>query len=181
MKGRLLAASLVLMLVTFAGGQTHAAARAAVAGTMRVELDTTSVEIGTGLSFQFASTITNQSDQPLAAVIAHLNIVSVDGDVYVDPEDWSGDRAQYVDTLAPGATTTLVWNVRAVTAGDLILYVAATTSETQTEVVASQPLHATVTATRTINASGVLPIALGVPMLLVVGLGFAVRRRRQLA
>jgi hypothetical protein len=180
-KGRLLAAGCVLVLVTLAGGRTPVVAQEASAGMMRVELDKTSVEIGTGLSFQFQSTITNQSDQPLTAVIAHLNIVSVDGDVYVDPEDWSGDRSQYVDTLAPGGTTTLTWNVRAVTTGELILYVAATTSEAQTDVVASPPLHATVTATRTINASGVLPIALGVPAVLVVGLGFAVRRRRQLA
>ena len=114
-------------------------------------------------------------------MIAHINIVSVDGDVYVDPEDWSGERSQYIDTLASGASTTLTWNVRAVTTGELILYVAATTREAQTDVVASPPLHATVTATRTINASGVLPIALGVPAVLVVALGVAVRRRRQLA
>lgn len=178
---RTFAAALMLGAITFPAARTVAAAPDASPEPVRVELDRSSVDVGAGRSFQFHTSITNLTDQPLTAVIASLNIVSTDGDVYVDPEDWSSDRTQYLDTLDPGATQALAWNVRAVTTGDLILYVAVTTRTGQATVVGSGPLHATVTATQTINAAGVLPVALGVPAALVICLGLAVRKRRQLA
>ncbi len=164
-----------------AGPSLAAAAPDPSAVEMSVALDQNSVGVGTGQVFQFRSTITNLTDRPLTSVIAHLNIVSTNGDVYVDPEDWSSERSQYIETLPAGATRDLTWKVRAVTSGQLILYVAVTTRSGGKNVVASQPLQATVTATRTIDATGVLPVAIGVPAALVVCLGIAVRRRRTLA
>jgi hypothetical protein len=179
--GAVMLGLLALAALTISSGAASAATPDQSPAEMSVTLDQNSVAVGTGQGFEFRSTITNLTGQPLTSVIAHLNIVSTNGDVYVDPEDWSSDRSQYVDTLPAGATHELTWNVRAVTTGELILYVAVTTSSGGTNVVASQPLHATVTATRTIDAAGVLPIALGVPAALVICLGAAVRRRRQLA
>jgi hypothetical protein len=48
-------------------------------------------------------------------------------------------------------------------------------------VVASAPLRLTVTEKRTINAGGVLPVALGMPVAAAVLMGVAARRRRQLS
>ena len=145
-----------------------------------IDLDKTSVEVGVGQGFQFSSTIANTGNQPLTSLVAHLNVVSADGSTYVDPEDWSSDRSQYLDTLAPDATWAPSWDVKAVNSGALILYVAVTTASGADEVVASGPLRATVTQLRTIDATGVLPVALAVPAAFVVCFVMARRRRRQL-
>lgn len=181
MTGRI--ARFVVVVLVLIAVSTSGWGAVAAQGTdpMRVELDSDSVEVGTGKSFSFRSTITNLSDQSLTDVIANVNVVSSDGTVYVDPEDWSSDRTQYLDSLAPGASAELSWNVRAVTTGDLILYVAVTTRADSTAVVAGGPLRATVTATKQINAAGVLPVALGVPAVVVMCAFLAARKRHQLA
>lgn len=148
--------------------------------TMSIELDQTSVDLGIGKGFRFTSTITNDTDRPLTDLVAHLNIASADGSTYVDPEDWSSRRTQYVDALDPHATLRLSWNVHAVNSGELIIYVAVTTRSGPDVVVASGPLRATVTAIRSIDANSVLPVAVAVPSVLLAALGLAVRRRRQL-
>jgi hypothetical protein len=150
-------------------------------GLMQVELDRSSVELGIGQGFGFTSMITNVSDRPLHALVAHLNVASVDGKTYVDPEDWSSNRTQYVASLAPQETRRLSWSVHAVNHGELVLYVAVTTRSGPDVVIASDPLRARVTAVRTIDASSVLPVAIAVPAVFVVLLALALNRRRQLA
>jgi hypothetical protein len=71
--------------------------------------------------------------------------------------------------------------VKAVNSGELVAYVAVTANEGSQPVVASAPLRLTVTEKRTINAGGVLPVALGMPVAAAVLMGVAARRRRQLS
>lgn len=154
---------------------------AATGDPIRVELDKTHIELGIGEGFRFTSTITNESDQALDGIVAHLNIASADGSTYVDPEDWSSRRTQYLDTLAPHTSQQIEWSVHAVNGGPLIIYVAVTTRAGPDVVAASQPLRATVTAIRTIDASGVLPVAISVPAIVLAGLAIVTIRRRRLA
>jgi hypothetical protein len=71
--------------------------------------------------------------------------------------------------------------VQAVNSGELVVYVAVTMSEGSDPVVASEPLRLTVTEKRTIDAGGVLPVALGMPMVALVLMGAVARRRRRLS
>jgi hypothetical protein len=167
----------VLAAVVLGGGATTAANGAA--GDVTVTLDRPSVSTSLGQSFGFASTVRNAGDGQLTGLIAHLNVLSVDPDVYVDPEDWSSRRTQFLAPLAPGASVDLPWRVQAVNSGELVVYVAVTAEDGADPVVASGPLRLTVTEQRTVNAGGVLPLAVAMPAAVLVLMGAAARRRRR--
>jgi hypothetical protein len=50
-----------------------------------VQLDRTTLSTSIGQRFSFTSTIHNDSDQPRSGLVAHLNVLGLDPDVYVDP------------------------------------------------------------------------------------------------
>jgi len=143
-----------------------------------VTLDRNELDAGPGEKIAFSSAIRNSGDEPRTDLVAHLNVLSTDPDVYVDPEDWSPRRTQYVDELAPGDTVTLDWDVQAVTSGPLILFVSVT-SPSSDVVSSSGPLNLTVVGQRIVDSGKVLPLVLGMPsgVLAVVG-ATLVRRRR---
>lgn len=175
---RALAAALVTVAVlTSAAG---AASAGSAPGEVSVTVDPPSVATRLGQDFALTSTVRNDGDQPRTGLIAHLNILSTDPDVYVDPEDWSEERTQFLQPLAPGAAVELPWRVQAVNSGQLVVYVAVTAGEGSDQVVASSPLRLTVTEERTIDAGGVLPLALGMPVVVLALMGAAARRRRRM-
>jgi len=155
-----------------------AAVLAPSAGAVTVRLDRTSVSTGIGEKFHFSSTLRNVDSQRVPGVVAHLNIVSLDPSVYVDPEDWSSHRTRYLGTLAAGESRRIEWTVQAVNSGHFVVYVAAVDRNGSGTVTASNPLRTTVAQKRRLNSGGVVPLALGIPAVLALGL-VVVRRRRQ--
>jgi hypothetical protein len=157
---------------------------APVAGPVSVELDQTTRSIRIGERFSFASTVRNTGDQSLSGLVAHLNVLGLDPDIYVDPEDWSTRRTLYLDPLPAGGSTPLRWDVQAVSAGRVVLYVTVTAKEgfgkDADQVVASGPLRVAVAQQRMLNAGGVLPLALAMPAIVLLLMGFAIRRQRRL-
>jgi len=145
-----------------------------------VKLDRTTVSTKIGEKFQFATTVRNLDSKPLPAVVAHLNIVSLDPAVYVDPEDWSSHRTRYLGTLPAGESRRTEWTVQAVNSGRFVVYVAAVDRNGTGSVAASNPLLATVAQNRRLNSGGVVPLAAGIPALLAFGLVLVRRRRRAL-
>lgn len=153
--------------------------RAAEAGpAITVELDTDRADAGPGERLSFVSTVRNTGDQEVTGLVAHLNILTTDPDVYVDPEDWSPRRTQYLDVLAPGDTADVSWNVQAVTSGPLILFVSVT-SLGGDRVVSSGPLRMTVHGQRVVDSTRVLPLVLWTPAAVLVLLGATLVRRRR--
>jgi hypothetical protein len=173
------AGALLLALLTTHEAQAAGRESAVVAGGVVVALDQHDVAASPGAKITFASTIRNTGDRPLDGYVAHLNILSTDKSVYVDPEDWSPKRTQYLDELAPGGSTTLSWNVRAVTSGPILLFVSVT-SPTARTVTSSGPLNMTVGGQRVVNAGGVLPLVLWMPAGVLALLGATSVRRRRL-
>jgi hypothetical protein len=151
---------------------------AAPSPAVSVELNRAAVSGRLGERFGFESTVRNDSDRPMSGVIAHLNVLSSDPGVYVDPEDWSARRTQYLDELPAHRSVRLTWTVQAVDSGPLILYVAAVRPGTD-GVAASGPLTLTVEQRRTINAGGILPTAAAMPAVVLVLLALTVIRRRR--
>jgi len=147
------------------------------AETTQVELEEPDRDVGPGERFSFASTVRNAGDTSVPGLIAHLNIMTSDPDVYVDPEDWSSERTQYLDELPAGESTTLTWTVRAVDSGPLILYIAVSRPGTD-RVVVSGPLEVTVTGRRVVNPGGVVPLVLATPGVVLALLGLTAVRRR---
>jgi hypothetical protein len=166
------------------GGQVQAHTTAPAQNTARetppvtIALDRREVAIGVGDRFNLTSTIANESAEPLTGLIAHIDILSTDPKRYVDPEDWSPRRTVFLEALEPGGTTRPVWEVQAVDSGPLLVWV--TVSRPGSEGVAvSAPLHLTVAQHVDVNAGGVLPIVVGVPLVISALLAATAWSRRR--
>jgi hypothetical protein len=165
------------LLLMVAAALSISAAR--VSPEVTVDLDQDALTVGPGAKVRFESTIANQSERSMSGLVAHLSILSSDAGVYVDPEDWSARRTQYVDELAPGSEKTLTWEVRAVTAGPMVLYVGVSQPNTHV-VAASATLNMTVSGNRAVQATNALPLIVGVPAFVVLLLGLVGLRSRRL-
>jgi LPXTG-motif cell wall-anchored protein len=169
-----------LLLVLLVSAAVVLEPSAEAAAPVSVRLDRTSVSTRIGEKFRFSSTVRNLGSQPVPDVVAHLNIVSLDPSVYVDPEDWSSHRTRYLGTLGAGEARGTEWTVQAVNSGHFVVYVAVVDRNGQGSVTASNPLATTVMQKRRLNSSGVVPLALGIPAVLALGLVLVRRRRRSL-
>jgi hypothetical protein len=152
---------------------------ARVSPDVSVELNEHVLTVGPGAKVRFESTIANGSGRSLSGLVAHLSILSSDSGVYVDPEDWSPRRTQYIDELPAGGERTLTWEVRAVTAGPMVLYVGVSRPDTDA-VATSARLAMTVSGQREVQATNALPLIVGVPAFVVVLLGLVGLRARRL-
>jgi thiamine pyrophosphate-dependent acetolactate synthase large subunit-like protein len=176
---RRLTAAAALLLFLSAGSFTgEARASSSDADGVSVQVDRTSIDTQLGGRFTITSTVHNESGETMSGLIAHLNVLSSDPETYVDPEDWSSRRTQYLDPLAPHRSATLTWHVQAVNSGSLILYVAVTDT-THGTVTAGPPIELAVTRQPSIDAGGILPLAIGVPAAVGLLMAFNLLRRRR--
>jgi hypothetical protein len=150
------------------------------AARLSVRVDPTTMSTSIGQRFGLHSTVRNDSDQPMTGLVAHLNVLGLDPAVYVDPEDWSSQRTVYLDPLAAGGATRLAWTVQAVNSGRLVIYVTVTATRGTDAVTASNALRLDVAPQRTVDAGGVLPLAMAMPAAVLLLTGFAAYRRRRL-
>jgi len=140
--------------------------------------------VKTGDKVEFNTLVTNNSSQASPALIVAMNIINLDaaGDV-VDPEDWSPQRTQYMQSLAPGESVNQGWIVNTILEGDYMVYMVLVpepaAAETTSHPVASSGIHLTVAPFTRLNPGGVLPFAIGGPILLLAITYFVYRRRRQ--
>ena len=154
------------------------------AGSLQVSISLDSKTVKTGDAITFDTVVTNIGAEQSPAVIVAMNIINLSktGDV-VDPEDWSPQRTQYIESLAPSESTTLSWTVNAVLDGNFMVYLVAIaqpeTAEGSSQIVASPGLHMTVTKFASLNPSGVLPYVIGVPIVLVAAIFLLFRLRRR--
>lgn len=148
--------------------------------TWSVTLDQSQVTSSLGNRFTFVSTLSNETGQVRPGTIAYLNVVSMQSDVYVDPEDWSSKRTRFLGDVQPGATTRLTWDVQAVNSGRFVVFVVVTSASGSDEVVTSPALRVAIADQRRLNPSGILPVVLVVPTVVALGLVWSWRRRRRL-
>ena len=154
-------------------------------GNLQLSISLDSKAAKTGDTITFDTLVTNTGTEQSAPVILAMNIINLSktGDV-VDPEDWSPQRTQYIDSVAANQSTTLSWTINAVLDGNFMVYVVAIpepqSAATSVQVVASPGLHLSVAKFTSLNPSGVLPYVIGVPILLVlvIFMLFRVRRRQ---
>ena len=170
-----LAAALSMVAAAVAVPTSHASQ--VDPSAVSVELDETELTVGPGEQFSFESTLRNSGDSQ-SGLIANLNIVGADADIYVDPEDWSTERTQFLDDLPAGESTQLRWTVRAIDAGELMLYVAVSSTSADS-VAVSGPLHVTVIGQRVVNPQNVVPLVMATPVAVLALLGLTLVRRRR--
>jgi hypothetical protein len=149
-----------------------------------ITVDTESRHVKTGDSVEFSTTITNTAGEDSPPLIVAMNVINLDaaGDV-VDPEDWSPQRTQYIDTLGAGESTTQNWIINTILEGDFMVYMVLIpepeSDEATSHPVTSGGIHLIVDPFTRLNPGGVLPFAIGGPVLLLVITYFVYRRRRQ--
>jgi hypothetical protein len=135
-------------------------------------------------SILFDTVVTNNDTAVSPTVFVAMNIINLQkAGEPIDPEDWSPQRTQSIEPLGPGESATLSWRVNAILEGDVMIYMVAIPQPDGTNVtthpVASPGIHLTVTPFTKLNPRGVLPIAIGGPVLLLVIIYFVNRRRNQ--
>jgi hypothetical protein len=95
---------------------------------------------------------------------------------------WS-QRTQYIDTLDAGKSVTQDWIINTILEGDFMVYMVLIpepeSAESTSHPVTSGGIHLTVDPFTRLNPGGVLPFAIGGPVLLLVITYFVYRRRRQ--
>lgn len=170
----------LVLAVALAACVSVAAARAQADPQLSVTVDRPYISTNLGGKFSFRSTVENTGPQAAENVIAHLNVLSLREGTYVDPEDWSSDRTRYLDPIPAGGSLTVEWQMQAVNDGAFAVYVTALPDTGVEATPAVSPaIRLDVTARRTLNPEGMVPIALGVPLLLgFLALGVRLRRRR---
>ena len=151
---------------------------------LQITIDQDYVVVKTGDKVEYNTVITNNSSTTSVPLIVAMNLINLDakGDI-VDPEDWSPQRTQYLEGLAPGESASLSSIINTILDGDYMVYMvlidAPTSTETTSHPVASSGIHLTVTPFTRLNPLGVLPYAIGGPVLLGLAIFFVYRLRRK--
>lgn len=130
-----------------------------------------------GDHLSFHSVIGNEGDTPINALVAWISLVQIDKgkEQPVDLEDWSAHKAVTTTSVPPHGTIQSDWPMRLIQAGHYRVVVSAV-SRDGTRLVASPFVDFTVRQKPVVESQRVLPVALGIPML--IGVGMLWRRRR---
>ena len=150
--------------------------------SITIDLDTAIVK--TGDKVEFNTVVTNLGSSPSLPLIVAMNIINLNaqGDV-VDPEDWSPQRTQYSESLAPGGSISHAWIINTILDGDYMMYMvlipAPGSVDATSHPVASPGIHLTVTQFTRLNPGGVLPYAIGGPVVVLIGILVLYRIRRK--
>jgi len=169
-----------VLAALLAAAALGAGSASAAADRVTVGVDHTLVATKLGQKIVFHTTIANRSSHTATALIAHLNVLSLHTGTYVDPEDWSSHRTQYLPPVRAGRSLTTTWRVEAVNDGSFGVYVAVLPASGVAREPATSPvIHLLVAQKKTLNSGGIVPLALGIPGLLGA-LAVSVRFRRRM-
>lgn len=151
---------------------------------LQVSIDMGATSVKAGTSIRYNTVVTNTSTEKSPPLIMAMNIINLHGaGEPVDPEDWSPQRTQYLDGLEAGGSAKLSWRVNAILDGDFMVYMvvipAPSGKETTSHPVTSSGIHLTVTPFTRLNPGGVLPFAIGGPIVILIIIFGVYRLRRQ--
>jgi ABC-type transport system involved in cytochrome c biogenesis permease component len=156
----------------------------AQASELTITSDSETASVKTGDEVEFTTVVTNEAAEASGPLIVAMNIINLDaeGDV-VDPEDWSPERTQYIESLPAGESAELDWVVNTILDGDFMVYMVLIpepeTEDTTSEPSVSTGLHLTVAPYTRLNPGGILPYVIGGPVIVlaIIVAVFWLRRR----
>ena len=138
---------------------------------LRITVDLGYKTVNAGGQIEFKTVATNHGAEKSPPLNMAMNIVLVGKGDPVDPEDWSPQRTQQVESLAPGESVEQSWAVEAILAGEYIVYLTIIPKpkgpEATSQPVSSPGIHLTVRPFANTNPGGVLPVAIGMPLGLI--------------
>jgi hypothetical protein len=170
-----------IAVVTIIGALAFGSVASAASNDLSVTVSRSRIATQLGHKISFRTTITNHGSRSTGPLIAHLNVLSLRSGVEIDPEDWSTHRTRYLGPIRAGGFRTIEYPVHAINTGRIALYVAVLPQMRSAAPPVTGPTVQLVVAKRdTLNAGGIIPLALGIPALLALlagGMQYARRRR----
>jgi hypothetical protein len=132
-----------------------------------------------GDHLRFWSTITNTGAKPIKGLVAWISLVEIDpgNEQPMDLEDWSAQKAVTGAALEPGQSLRTDWPMRLIEGGDYRVVVSVTDRGGR-RVFTSPTIQFHVRQKPVLQAGRVLPVAVGVP-LLILGLMIYDKTRRR--
>lgn len=180
-----------LLLVSFLGfgaslasAQQSSQAAPSMGSQLSLSIDVEAKAVRAGTPVEYQTVATNSGTEATAPLIVAMNIINLNksGDV-VDPEDWSPQRTQYVDPIAPGQSASLAWRINAILDGNYMVYMVAIPApsgpEATSHPVTSPGIHLMVSKYTRLNPGGVLPYAIGGPVVLGIVIFLVYKRRHK--
>lgn len=128
------------------------------------------VDLRLGEAAEVAVTVTNNGTEPTDPLVVHIDITDPSQSGSVDPEDWTATLSREAGIIEPGASRTLTWDLRPIGSGRFTVY-AVTLTEGSPTVHASEGMVFAVEHHRSLNPEGVLPVAIGAPLVVALALG----------
>jgi|SRR5579872_1989163 len=120
--------------------------------------------------------IKNTSANPISSVTTYLSLVDENSKLPVDLEDWSAEKGLFIGNIDAGQSLPLNWQIHFVTPGDYSLIVVAETlgqDLPQTSVIT----YFHVSPKHNLNPGQVLPVALGMPILILFAMVLVTYKR----
>ena len=135
-----------------------------------------------GDRMHFHSIITNTGSVPLEGLVGWISLVEVDAghEQPMDLEDWSAHKAIAGASLAVGEKLKTVWPMRLIQHGDYRVVISAT-DRNQHNVYTSPTIQFHVTRKPVVESSRILPVALGVPLLILGLMGFRIWQLKRIS
>lgn len=146
------------------GGSAGATAAAQIDGTITLAAEPSSEAISLGEHFALAVTVSNPGADASPPLVIHFDVTDPDQSTSVDPEDWTPTLSVPIGVLQPGQKRTVDWQLQPVSAGTYAAYAVALAAGVD-NVATSNVVRIDVADRRTLNPEGILPIAIGVPVI----------------
>jgi hypothetical protein len=150
---------------------------------LKLETATKKISGTAGQYVKQPAKITNTSNGPVKDAVAYVSLVEVTKgqQAPVDLEDWNAHRAITISSLASRQSKDVSWSLRLVKGGNYTVYANAIVRGS-TRASVGQEVLLFVKTKQNLNPGGVLPVALGIPVLAGAALfGPVFIRRRNLA
>ncbi len=163
MTARIACLTAVVLASTF--GLTSAAAAESL-DDINVAVDPASQSVVLGEAFTLQVTVTNEGDEATLPLVLHVDITDPQKSTSVDPEDWTSTLSKAIGIVDSGSSLTVDWELQPISGGDFAVYAVALAAGAET-LSPSNVLRVTVQDQRSLNPGGILPVAIGAPI--VVG------------
>ena len=167
-----------LMLLMSLTPVTASAQTSTTDGNVSVTIDQDSASIVAGDWITFHTVISSTGNSATPPLVANFNVASIHPGPHVDPEDWSPLRTQYIDTIQPGGSVELAWEVHTLFEGDFAIYVTIVSQEKSFGPVGSPTLHIHAGPDNVLPLNEVIPVAVIVPLFPLALLLFTSRSKR---
>jgi hypothetical protein len=118
---------------------------------------------------EFESNVTNNGASPLKGLVAYISLIRVtEGqEIPMDLEDWSAQKADKIDLLGPDDSASSKWSMRLIDSGDYVVYITVVDKNRKTPIV-SEVAELKIARRQQLNPNNVLPIAFGMPVLIIL-------------